>query len=129
MIPVQIDRCPMHVLKSLIDVSVSGIAPAARCAVIFFMPQIGAGASQQFHNLAKTILAREVGVHARMVLEIFAVKHRGTINFANCGFDLAIGNPPFSDRVVRTDPATRALGSSRTRKRNWAARRSLRARR
>jgi N12 class adenine-specific DNA methylase/adenine-specific DNA methylase len=26
------------------------------------------------------------------------------------GFDLAIGNPPFSDRVVRADPATRALG-------------------
>ncbi len=25
------------------------------------------------------------------------------------GFDLAIGNPPFSDRVVRADPATRAL--------------------
>lgn len=25
-------------------------------------------------------------------------------------FDLAIGNPPFSDRVVRADPATRALG-------------------
>ena len=25
-------------------------------------------------------------------------------------FDLAIGNPPFSDRIVRADPATRALG-------------------
>jgi adenine-specific DNA methylase len=25
-------------------------------------------------------------------------------------FDLVIGNPPFSDRVVRADPATRALG-------------------
>jgi hypothetical protein len=25
-------------------------------------------------------------------------------------FDLAIGNPPFSDRVVRADPVTRALG-------------------
>ena len=25
------------------------------------------------------------------------------------GFDLAIGNPPFSDRIVRADPATRAL--------------------
>jgi hypothetical protein len=25
------------------------------------------------------------------------------------GFDLAIGNPPFSDRVVRADPVTRAL--------------------
>ena len=25
------------------------------------------------------------------------------------GFDLAIGNPPFSDRVVRADPATRVL--------------------
>ena len=25
-------------------------------------------------------------------------------------FDLAIGNPPFSGRVVRADPATRALG-------------------
>jgi hypothetical protein len=26
------------------------------------------------------------------------------------GFDLAIGNPPFADRVVRADPVTRALG-------------------
>ena len=26
------------------------------------------------------------------------------------GFDLAVGNPPFADRVVRSDPATAALG-------------------
>ena len=27
-------------------------------------------------------------------------------------FDLAIGNPPFSDRIVRSDPAFRKLGAS-----------------
>ena len=48
-------------------------------------------------------IARLVHPQARVRCEDYA---RSTVSGS---FDLAIGNPPFSDRVVRADPATRAL--------------------
>ena len=48
-------------------------------------------------------IARLVHPQARVRCEDYT---RSTLSG---GFDLAIGNPPFSDRVVRADPATRAL--------------------
>ena len=49
-------------------------------------------------------IARLVHPEARVRCEDYTRSH-----FAG-RFDLAIGNPPFSGRVVRADPATRALG-------------------
>ncbi|HEY1931454.1 MAG TPA: helicase-related protein [Acetobacteraceae bacterium] len=49
-------------------------------------------------------IARLVHPEARVRCEDYARSHLAG------RFDLAIGNPPFSSRVVRADPATRALG-------------------
>jgi adenine-specific DNA methylase len=49
-------------------------------------------------------IARLVHPEARVRCEDYARSHLAG------HFDLAIGNPPFSDRVVRADPLTRALG-------------------
>ena len=49
-------------------------------------------------------IARLVHPEARVRCEDYARSH------LTGHFDLAIGNPPFSDRVVRADPVTRSLG-------------------
>ena len=49
-------------------------------------------------------IARLVHPEARVRCEDYTRSHLAG------RFDLAIGNPPFSDRVVRADPVTRALG-------------------
>ena len=49
-------------------------------------------------------IARLVHPEARVRCEDYARSHLAG------RFDLVIGNPPFSDRVVRADPVTRALG-------------------
>src|SRR5258708_14799471 len=49
-------------------------------------------------------IARLVHPEARVRCEAYA---RSQLNGR---FDLLIGNPPFSDRVVRADPVTRSLG-------------------
>ena len=49
-------------------------------------------------------IARLVHPEARVRCEDYTRSHLAI------RFDLVIGNPPFSDRVVRADPVTRALG-------------------
>jgi N12 class adenine-specific DNA methylase/adenine-specific DNA methylase len=49
-------------------------------------------------------IARFIHPQARIRCEDFCRSRLGG------GFDLAIGNPPFADRVVRADPATASLG-------------------
>jgi N12 class adenine-specific DNA methylase/adenine-specific DNA methylase len=49
-------------------------------------------------------IARFIHPQARIRCEDFVRSRLGG------GFDLAIGNPPFADRIVRADPATEALG-------------------
>jgi hypothetical protein len=51
-----------------------------------------------------TRIARLVNPEARVQCEDYARSH------LTGHFDLVIGNPPFSDRVVRADPVTCALG-------------------
>jgi N12 class adenine-specific DNA methylase/adenine-specific DNA methylase len=49
-------------------------------------------------------IARLIHPEARILCEDYTRCRLGT------GFDLAIGNPPFADRIVRGDPATASLG-------------------
>jgi len=82
-------------------------------------PGVGAGLfaslmSQKFHKNAYLIgveidpvtarIARLLQPTARIINGDFARTDLGVV------YDLAIGNPPFSDRIVRSDPHYRALG-------------------
>jgi hypothetical protein len=77
--------------ESLIDVLVSGIAPAAGAAVIFFAAEVGAGGAQQFHDFAEAFAAFKAQIDARMVVQVFSVEHGGAIDFTDGGSGFVIG--------------------------------------
>jgi hypothetical protein len=83
----EIDGGAVYVLQSGVDVAISVVAPAARASVIFLAGEIGAGASEQGHNVLETVAPVEVRVDPRMVHQVFAVEHGGPVDFADSRFD------------------------------------------
>jgi len=91
MVPVLIDRSPVHGFERAIDMPVSGIAPAAGAAVVFFAGQIGTCAAQQGYDFFEAPAPVERGIDARTIVQILPVEDRGAIDFTDGRIHLAIG--------------------------------------